>query len=265
MDLKWAYQRRGQSSNASKIAGISLTLLTYAILVPLLSFKGLSYIYPPPEETSFLLDFSSDMEPVKADYGEQAQSETVDTEKPVELVQKSESPVEAPVKEQPRESAPDNFGDVQVPAPEAEKPVINEKALFPGMGKKVSEASSPHSAKTSTPTFKAGQSDGNAKDRAPIEGRSNAHLQGREVVGGLVKPDFKIQEKGIVVVKIWVDVYGNVVNATAGMPGTTVVDKTLWKEARNAAMKTHFSKIDKITESTPEKQEGTITYIFDLK
>ena len=67
------------------------------------------------------------------------------------------------------------------------------------------------------------------------------------------------------VVSIWVDVYGNVRNAIAGAPGTTIDDKTLWSEARNAAMKTHFTRLNNITESTPELQEGKITYIFKLK
>lgn len=266
MDEKKAYLKmREKSSRKSRIVGISLTVLVYAIMIPLLSFKGLSYIYPPPEETSFLLDFSTELEEIKADYGKQPRSEEVDLEKPVELVQKSESPVEAPTKTQPQESQPDDFGDVDVPSPEPPKPEINKKALFPGMSKKPADNTSAHAASTSTPTFKAGQTDGNTVNNTITEGRSNAHLEGREVVGGLVKPNYKVQERGRVVVQIWVDVYGNVVNAIAGMPGTTVNDKTLLTEARNAAMKTHFSKLDKITETTPERQEGTITYIFDLK
>ena len=51
----------------------------------------------------------------------------------------------------------------------------------------------------------------------------------------------------------------------AGAPGTTVDDKDLWNEARNAAMRTRFTKVDKITADTPQLQEGTITYIFKLK
>jgi colicin import membrane protein len=256
---------RKKSSRRSRVAGILSIVFVYGIAIPLLSFNGLNYIYPPPEEKSILIDFSAEMEEIKTEQGRQPRSEEVDLEKPVELVQKSESPVEAPVPNQAPASEPDNFGDVDVPAPEPEKPVINQKALFPGMGKKPADSSSPHSASSATPTFKAGQSDGNAKNSATIEGRSNAHLQGREVVGGLVKPDYQVQEKGIVVVQIWVDIYGNVVNATPGMPGTTVTDKKLWTEARNAAMRTHFTKLDKITNETPERQEGTITYIFELK
>ena len=97
------------------------------------------------------------------------------------------------------------------------------------------------------------------------ESRSNAHLQGRKVDGQLVAPNYKRQESGVVVVSIWVDVYGNVQKAIPGAKGTTVKDANLWSEARSAAMRTHFTKIDKIEEDTPPLQEGTITYIFKLK
>ena len=63
------------------------------------------------------------------------------------------------------------------------------------------------------------------------------------------------------VVKVWVDNYGNVKKAVPGADGTTVTDDKLWAAARNAAMKTHFNEsID-----APAMQEGTITYIFKLK
>lgn len=245
--------------------GIGLTALVHICVLTVLLTNGLTYLYPPPEETSFLIDFTEQEQTmIETEAGEEPASEEVDPEEPVELTQESESPVEADVPNTAPESEPDRSGDVEIPAPEPEKPVINQKALFPGMGKKNGDASAPHSAKESKPSFKDGQADGNARN-GETEGKSNAHLQGRKVVGGLVKPEFDRQESGVVVVTIWVDPYGNVRNAVAGAPGTTVTDKTLLTEARNAAMKTHFSKLTNITQDTPELQEGRITYIFKLQ
>ena len=60
--------------------------------------------------------------------------------------------------------------------------------------------------------------------------------------------------------KIWVDNYGNVKKAIVD-DGTTISNTKLIAEARAAAMKAHFDqKID-----APAMQEGTITYIFNLK
>ena len=41
--------------------------------------------------------------------------------------------------------------------------------------------------------------------------------------------------------------------------------KKMPTEARNAAMRTHFTKLNNITETTPELQEGHIIYYFTLK
>ena len=66
---------------------------------------------------------------------------------------------------------------------------------------------------------------------------------------------------GKVVVKIWVDQYGNVTKAQAGVEGTTATDKTLWQAAYKAALGAHFN----MDASAPPLQEGTITYIFRIR
>lgn len=255
---------RQKSSRNAAIAGLSLAVAVHVCALFVLKFNGLSYIYPPPEEQSFVIDFTEETEELKPQYGKEPVAEEVDLQKPVELVQKSESPVAEAIPNETQESAADDFGDVPVTAPEPEKPQLDPRASFPGMGKKPSTATTPHTSKEASPNFRNGQLDGNAENNI-LNGRSNAHLQGRSVEGGLAEPKYNLQESGIVIVTIYVDVYGNVRNAIAGAPGTTIDDKTLWAEARNAAMRTHFSKLNKITEDTPELQEGRITYIFKLK
>ncbi|MEE3463600.1 MAG: energy transducer TonB, partial [Candidatus Cryptobacteroides sp.] len=109
-------------------------------------------------------------------------------------------------------------------------------------------------------SLKAGHAMGNTPS-GKTTGEPNAHLKGRHVLGNIQRPEYNVQESGIVVVTISVDRYGNVIKAVPGADGTTVTDKNLWTAARKAAMETHFSQ----KSDAPEQQQGTITYIFNLK
>lgn len=253
---------RRRTGKRSVVAGMALTLLAHVAAFVLVSVHGLTYIWPPAQEQSLLLDFTEVEETVKPHYGREPVAPKVDRTKPVELVRKSKSPVAQTVANTTQAAAPDDFGDVDSPTPKVE-PAIDPRASFPGMGKKPSDAGTPHSADKASETFRDGQVDGNSANAA-VDGKSNAHLQGRRVDGNLIKPGYRVQKSGVVVVKILVDVYGNVRSAEPGMPGTTLDDKTLWQEARNAAMKTHFTPVSDIA-NAPPLQEGTIKYIFNLK
>ena len=79
--------------------------------------------------------------------------------------------------------------------------------------------------------------------------------------GTLPRPSYPVQNSGTVVVEIWVDNYGNVQKAVAGIEGTTVTDKELWQAARKAALGAHFN----MSADAPALQKGTITYVFKLK
>jgi TonB family protein len=74
----------------------------------------------------------------------------------------------------------------------------------------------------------------------------------------LPKPDYNSKEQGTVVVKIWVNNNGEVSRVEAGQRGTTTSDRTLWKQAENAALRARFSP----DANAPEDQTGTITYKF---
>ena len=260
--MKEYLRERKKTEDRSKVTGIVLTVLLHAAALCLVSFSGLSYIYPPPEETSFLLDYTEEEDiQFKPVYGREPQGEDVDREKDVELVQKSESPNESLAQNLTPAAKPDDFGDVETPEPpREEEPKLDPRAAFPGMSKKDNSATAPHSASEASEGFKAGQPDGNTKE-GKVEGSANAHLQGRSVVGSLPKPSYGIQAEGIVVVQIKVDQYGNVTEAIPGAEGTTVTNKELWNAARNAAMKAHFN----MKADAPALQTGTITYIFKLK
>ena len=261
--MKEYLRERKKTEDRSKVTGIVLTVLLHAAALCLVSFSGLKYIYPPPEESSFLLDFIEEEEPqFKPVFGREPQGEDVDMEKDIELVQKSESPNESLAQNLTPATKPDNFGDVETPEPSREEePALDPRASFPGMARKDSSLTAPHNAREASSDFRAGQATGNS-ETAKAEGVANAHLEGRKVnKSTLVKPSYDLQESGKVVVKIWVDNYGHVKRAEAGADGTTVTSAKLWAAARSAAMKAVFDqKID-----APAMQEGTITYIFTLQ
>lgn len=257
--MKPYLRERAAEGRKSTAMGIVLTAALHGIALAFCGFTGVKYLYPPPQEQTFLIDFEEETqpraEPVRS--GRQPQAEEVDRTKPVELVRRAESPYPSGKTNKTAQAAPDDFGDVEVPAPKTEE--INKNALFPGMSRKDSSLS-PHGAADPRAEFKAGHPKGNTS-AGKTDGEPNARLKGRNALGTLPRPAYGVQDEGIVVVDIWVDNYGNVEKAVAGAQGTTVANKTLWAAARAAAMKAHFNQ----SMDAPALQKGTITYIFKLK
>ena len=257
------YQRtREKREKTANVTGILVTLAIHVLVLVICLTNGLTYLDPPPPERApLVIEFQEDIaveKPVETQVGQQPQAEEIDTEKEVELVQKSESPNVSPVPNTTPATKPDAHGDVEVPEPKQEEPALDPRASFPGMGKKDNSATTPHSASEASEGFKAGQPDGNTNE-GKTEGKSNAHLEGRSLIGSLPKPEYNQQDEGKVVVMIKVDQYGNVTDAV--VIEATVTNKVLWQSARNAALKAHFEK----AADAPAVQTGTITYIFKLK
>ncbi len=67
--------------------------------------------------------------------------------------------------------------------------------------------------------------------------------------------------EGKVVVEVTVDQNGNVVKARPGVKGSTISDESLWKVAKEAALKATFS----VNKNAPALQKGTITYLFGFE
>lgn len=254
--------RRTNTEAKAKLIGVVLTIGLHAAAVCIVSLEGFSYIYPPPAEKSVLIEFEEEVPPViKAKRGKAPMAENVNKDEAVNLVQKSQSPVEAKRQNLTPETKPDDFGDVPTNTPEPkEEPKLDPRAAFPGMAKKDTTLTAEHSAEKASDSYKSGQADGNATS-ARSEGKPNAQLKGRKTVGQIARPVYNVQESGIVVVDIWVDNYGNVTKAVPGGDGTTVLNKYLLSAARNAALQTHFN----MSADAPATQQGTITYYFNLK
>ncbi len=82
-------------------------------------------------------------------------------------------------------------------------------------------------------------------------------LEGREIVKPPVFENLTLK-KGIVVVAVHVDKYGNVKKAEAGAEKTTTTDDYLLKLAQSAAMSTKFNNCPKC----PLDMQGTMTFTF---
>ena len=259
--MKQYLRERERQDKISSAVGAVLAVAIPVCSALFCSFTGLKYIYPPPQESTFVIDFTEEeTEPVvQHRNGREPQAEEIDLSKPVELVQRSESQYVSQKQNLTPATAPDEHGDVEVPQTPAE-PVLDPRASFPGMSKKDTSLTAPHSATQASEGFKAGQPKGNT-DKGAVGGTPNAHLQGRSVVGVIPRPTYETQASGKVVVNIIVNQMGEVINAQAGADGTTVTNKDLWTAARKAALKTRFN----VSADAPASQQGSITYIFNLK
>ena len=65
-------------------------------------------------------------------------------------------------------------------------------------------------------------------------------------------------DKGIVVVTIYVDRYGNVISAESGAIGSTTTNEYLYAKAQFAAMEAKFDQ----SPNAPIKTQGTLTIIY---
>ena len=108
---------REREAKVSTVTGIVLTVAVHVLACLLCVFTGMKYIYPPPQEQTFLVDFSEDEpQPIRRqNRGRQPQAEEIDRTKPVELIQRSESPHRSEKANKTAEAKPDDFGDVETP------------------------------------------------------------------------------------------------------------------------------------------------------
>ncbi len=248
----------------SKPIGIVSSILFNGALVLTGSVAGLPYLYPPPPETSTVIEFEQEeiMDEQKLSLGASVEprSENADPTRDIRLVQNSEAPMEGTRPNEARESTVGTEGDVEIPEPERDHE-IDQRALFPSASNSDKDTLAAQVADKITDALTPGHAQGNTRVGNP-EGEPSAKLEGRSVMGSLPTPvKDNIQKQGVVVVRIYVNREGTVTSAVAGEQGTTVTDKTLWDNAVAAAKKAKFN----VSRNAPESQRGTITYVFNLR
>ena len=244
--------------NRANWVGIGLTVVFHALLLSLCFRSGLKYIYPPPQEQAVLMEFpEEEMLPEEVKVGAEPQAEVPDPEEEVQLVKRSEAPVEGTKANEAEEATVGDDGDVEVPEPVRE---IDRRALFPSAANNKKDTLATQTSAQPSPRFDEGHASGNTTSGSS-DGEPSARLAGRNVVGALPLPAYGVQKSGRVVVRIMVDREGHVTDAIPGIEGTTVQDRSLWSAAKKAALQAQFTANPK----APLSQEGTITYIFKLQ
>lgn len=256
-------RERERRENTSRVTGVALTLVLHIALFGGLAMMGFTYLDPPPpDQEQILIEFDEPetARPRQTWNGSRPQAVNPDRSKPINLVQQSEAQNTGTKSNEAPESIVDDFGDVDIKDP-APKKEIDRRALFRAADNKTQKDTlAPQTAREVSDELKAGHAQGNTRT-GETSGEPNAKVTGRSVNGTLPRPSYPVQKAGTVVVDVWVDNYGNVQKAIAGVEGTTVTDKDLWQEARKAALNAHFN----MSADAPALQKGTITYVFKLK
>lgn len=260
--MKYLLDREIQERR-SRTTGVVLTTCLHLGMAACLCMTGFTYLDPPPpEKEQILIEFDEPEieKPRQIWNGSRPQAMNPDPSQPINLVQQSEAQHEGTKSNEAPEAQVDDFGDVDIKDPEPKKE-IDRRALFRAADNKTQKDTlAAQTAREVSDALKAGHAQGNTRT-GETSGEPNAKLAGRSVNGTLPRPSYNVQASGKVVVQIWVDNYGTVQKAVAGVEGTTVSDKTLWQAARKAALGAHFN----MSADAPAMQEGTITYIFNLR
>ncbi|MFC2111522.1 energy transducer TonB [Bacteroidota bacterium] len=231
--------------------GIIGTIVFHLILIFAFVLMGLKYEVPPPEEqgVEVNLGFSDEgMGNTKSidPASEAASSQTSEVEEKVVTQNTYEAPT---VKKTKTEN--------KTKPKEDPKPVIDPNKLY--KGKKESGENEPITGKPGNQGNPGGDVNATNYSGTPGKGGGISYdLKGR--TGEIPIPTNDTQEKGKVVVTIWVDKKGNVTNAIAGAKGTTTSNPKLRKLAVQAALQAKFN----VKYDAAEIQKGTITYNFVL-
>ena len=260
------------SENKNKRNGIVGTILFHALLLLSFLFMGLTYKIPPPPEEGISINFGFEeqgLEQIQPEDNslesnpviEEVIQESIEIEQEIITQETIETEIiEVPKeikKEIPKEKEPEEKQEEVII--EKVEPVVNKKALYTGTKKKENQSDG-NKNKTGNQGSVEGDINSNKYEGGGIGVDGEAYqLLGRSV-SYKAKPIYKVQLEGKVVVDITVDQLGNVINAIAGVKGSTTLNSQLLKRAKEAALKTKFSA----KESAPSRQQGKIIYNFQL-
>ena len=119
-------QERAKQATRSKLAGVSVTVSLHLALLLILAFSGFTYLDPPPpEKEQILIEFEEpELEKPKQVWnGTQPKAAEPKPKEPINLIQKSKAQHEGTKTNEAPEAQVDEFGDVETPNPEPEKPI----------------------------------------------------------------------------------------------------------------------------------------------
>lgn len=237
------------------------TFSVHAVLLVLFAFFGLTYQNPPPEygiPVSFGNSLDGAGNDVAAPEGSDAPASSQPTASESEVV--TQDLVDAPsvAAEQPKK--PTTEKPTTKPTEEAPKPSNALSDRLKGFGKPGGTAGGTGSGQGNT---KGGGDQGSPNGSGNGNGTGgsgggNYQLTGRKA---LVRPEpieGECDGEHVVVVKVYVNNEGRVIQAIPGQRGSTTTSKDLLIRAQNAALRTTWSS----DPSAPYQQQGSIIYNF---
>ena len=235
--------------NRNKTIAIGVTVAVHALVIAILFILALTTPLPLPGEAGVEVNLGMYNEGM----GLQQQP------KPTKVVE-APKPQPEQVKEETVTQDTEEAPAIEEPKPK-EEPKVNERALFKPVNKPIEQPSS--EGNTETPGDQGnpngGQDIANYEGLGGVGGGPSYDLGGRGVKS-LPHPSSDFNEEGTIVVDIWVDRDGRVVNAKIGK-GTDIANTQMRQMAINAAKSSVFSP-DK---DAAELQKGTITYKFIIR
>lgn len=256
------------SEKKDKRKGLFSSIVLHVVLLLLFAFFGLSYQIPPPEEEGITINFGFSQDGMN----------TVENNSPTELAEETPSepiPVETEVEVNEEVLTQNSEEAVAIEEKKEEEKKVEEvieKKEEPKPNSRVLDAID----KLKNKNTEQGGGDG-ITDKAGNQGALDGDKDSKNYSGGgagngvtfnlagrnrLSSPPIKdnSQKEGKVVVDIIVDKYGKVLRASPGARGSTTTDASLYKKAKEAALKTKFNG----SSDAAEEQKGTITFIFIL-
>lgn len=179
------------------------------------------------------------------------------------LTQDYEEAPALPSKLQPKKKQAERKPEAPTQAAPEPQPQVNPNALFPGSGSGTTTEVPKGKPEGSGNAPEGGTGSGVQGTGSGVRGGGGSgvsfSLGGRNALS-LPSPVYQTQKSGRVVVKVWVDHEGRVVQAEPGARGSTSFDAQLMDAAKQAALKARFD----VSRDAPARQVGTITYVFRL-
>ncbi|MGE9516099.1 MAG: hypothetical protein ACQPRH_02010 [Solitalea-like symbiont of Tyrophagus putrescentiae] len=135
--------------------------------------------------------------------------------------------------------------------------VINDKALYKKVTTVSKNALNNNSNNTNNTTLNTANHQSPYPNTANITEGSNFNIEGRILIKAPEIND-KSSQTGIIAVSITVDNNGNVIEAKAGVEGTTIPSLELWKKCEQASLKSKYNAIKGVR----NYQTGVIRFRF---
>ena len=258
--MKGYIRDRKLQDRISRWTGVALTVAFHATVILLFWLvAGFSYSWPPPPEKVMItfadLEDFPEPEKVKPTARGDAEAQHVDPDQPIEEVRASESPLVAKTPNDAPASKPTPTGDVAIP--ETPDTPLDPKALFPGHSQKDTTNHS-QTASESSDKLSGGQPDGS--NNGALDGQPNAWVEGRAATY-TPKISGTKNKRGKVVIDIWIDRSGRVIEAKQNVKLSETMDPDLIRIALDAAKKCTF----KPNPNDVERKYGTVTCVFELR